>query len=113
MTITEQPGQLSITVDEQLLARLHYLPLSDSRWVLEQLFVRPNQPAAELAEQLINRFTKLATAANVIVNVLDPYAKRYFVQHPAPQLLAANQLPVTGEAAIQPVALHLEHVEEE
>lgn len=81
MTITEQPGQLSITVDEQLLARLHYLPLSDSRWVLEQLFVRPNQPAAELAEQLINRFTKLATAANVTVNVLDPYAKRYFVQH--------------------------------
>ncbi|AKP63877.1 acetyltransferase [Levilactobacillus koreensis JCM 16448] len=113
MTITEQPGQLTITQDEQLLASLHYLRLSATSWVLEQIFVRPSQPAAERAADLIKRFTELATAANVTVKVLDPYAKRYFMQHPAPDLLAAHQLPVSGAAAVQPVALHINHSEEE
>lgn len=114
MTITEQPGQLSLTRDDQLQASLHYLQLSASSWVLEQIFVRPSQSATSLAEQLIKRFTELATAADVTVKLLDPYAKRYFSQHPAAQvILAANQLPVTGEAAVKPVALHLEHTEEE
>jgi hypothetical protein len=114
MTITEQPGQLQITQDEQLLASLHYLRLSDTSWVLEQIFVRPSQSATTLADQLINRFTQLATTANVTVKLLDPYAKRYFSQHPEEQaILAANQLPVTGDAAVKPVALHLEHTEEE
>ncbi|AYM03841.1 N-acetyltransferase [Levilactobacillus yiduensis] len=114
MTITEQPGQLQVVQDEQLLASLHYLCLSDTSWVLEQIFVRPSQSATTLANQLIKRFTELATAAQVTVTLLDPYAKRYFSQHPADQaILAANQLHVTGDAAVKPVALHLEHTEEE
>lgn len=113
MTITEQPGQLQVVQDEQLLARLHYLRLSDTSWVLEQIFVRSSQSATTLADQLIKRFTELATAAQVTVKLLDPYAKRYFSQHPADQaLLADHQLPVTGDAAVKPVALHL-HTEEE
>lgn len=112
MTITERPGELAITADERLLASLHYLPLDASTWVLEQIFVRPAQPAAELAEQLIKRFTQLATTANVHLKVLDPYAKRYFTTHPT-DLLVAHQLPVSGAAAVRPVALHLEHTEEE
>ena len=114
MTITEQPGQLQVLNDTQLLASLHYLCLSETSWVLEQIFVRPSQSATTLADQLINRFTQLATAANVTVKLLDPYAKRYFSQHPAEQvILAANQLPVTGDAAVTPVALHLKQTEEE
>lgn len=112
MTITERPDELAITDDDRLLASLHYLVLDDTTWVLEQIFVRPAQPAATLAEQLIKRFTELATTANVRLKVLDPYAKRYFATHPS-DLLVAHQLPVSGTAAVRPVALHLEHTEEE
>ncbi|KRL95322.1 N-acetyltransferase [Levilactobacillus hammesii] len=112
MTMTEHPGELAISEDDRLLASLHYLSLDESTWVLEQIFVRPAQPAATLAEQLIKRFTQLATAADVRIKLLDPYAKRYFATHPTDQL-AAHQLPVDGADAIRPVALHLEHTEEE
>lgn len=105
MAITEEPGRLTLTVDDQLRASLHYICLSDASWVLEQIFVRPSQPATELAAQLITRFIELATAAHVTVKLLDPYAKRYFAQHPAPTLLADHQLPVSGAAAVQPVSL--------
>lgn len=112
MAMTENPGELTIREDDRLLASLHYLCLNDTTWMLEQIFVRPAQPAAVLAEQLIKRFTQLATAANVQVKLLDPYAKRYFTAHPT-DVLMAQQLPVSGAAAVRPVALHLEHTEEE
>jgi len=112
MTITERPGELAIVDDNRLLASLHYLCLDESTWVLEQIFVRPAQPATALAEQLIKRFTQLATTAKVSVKLLDPYAKRYFATHPA-DFLAAHQLPVSGADAVRPVALHPEHIEEE
>ncbi|MFC6207584.1 N-acetyltransferase [Levilactobacillus tongjiangensis] len=106
MVMTEEPGRLTLTAEDQLQASLHYVCLSDSSWVLEQIFVRPSQPATELAAQLITRFIELATAAHVTVKLLDPYAKRYFAQHPAPTLLAAHQLPISGAAAVQPVSLN-------
>ncbi|NLR10202.1 MULTISPECIES: acetyltransferase [Lactobacillaceae] len=112
MTITERPGELAITDDDRLLASLHYLVLDETTWVLEQIFVRPGQPAATLAEQLIKRFTQLASTADIQLKVLDPYAKRYFVTHPT-DLLVAHQLPVSGAAAVRPVALRLNHTEEE
>ncbi|QMU07067.1 acetyltransferase [Levilactobacillus suantsaii] len=112
MTIRETPGQLTAVVADFPVASLHYLVLNSQQWVLEQLFVRPQQPV-DLAQELIERFSQLATTAQVTVKVLDPYAKRYFSQHPAPDLLAAHQLPVTGPAAVQPVALTQHPTEEE
>lgn len=112
MTITERPGELAIVDGSQLLASLHYLCLDKATWVLEQIFVRPAQPATALAEQLIKRFTKLATTAQVRVKLLDPYAKRYFATHPT-DFLAVHQLPVSGADAVQPVTLHPDHIEEE
>ncbi|WP_125547158.1 GNAT family N-acetyltransferase [Levilactobacillus lindianensis] len=113
MTITEHPGRLTITSAGQLIASLHYLQLSPTSWVLEQLFVHPSQDVSTVAQQLIDRFVELARDNDVTVKVLDPYAKRYFSQHPVPDLLAAHQLPVTGPTAVQPVALNLRHTEEE
>lgn len=110
MVIQESPGELTIQDAEQLNASLHYLVLRPHQWVLEQLFVRPGQPIS-LAVGLIKRFTYLAQAAQATVKVLDPYAKRYFAEHPVPALLAAHQLPVTGTDAIQPVELNY-HTEE-
>lgn len=111
MAISETPGALTNSTGDQLNASLHYLVLSPQQWVLEQIFVRPEQPVS-LAVDLIKRFTSLAQAAQVTVKVLDPYAKRYFTHHPAPDLLAAHQLPVTGPHAVQPVDLNY-HTEEE
>ncbi|MDT6980023.1 acetyltransferase [Levilactobacillus zymae] len=111
MTIREAPGTLTILDHDQLKASLHYLVLSPDQWVLEQLFVRPEQPLS-LAVDLLKRFTSRAQAAQVTVKVLDPYAKRYFTQHPVPNLLAAHQLPVSGPQAVQPVDLN-HHTEEE
>ena len=104
MALREEPGRLTILDDDRLMASLHYLTLSADSWVLEQIFVRPNQPVS-LAVELIKRFTQLATAAQVTVKLLDPYAKRYFTAHPAPTLVAAHQLPVQGATAVRPVAL--------
>ena len=111
MVIQEGPGELTIQADQQLNASLHYLVLQPHQWVLEQLFVRPGQPVS-LAVDLIKRFTYLAQAAQVTVKLLDPYAKRYFTQHPVPALLADHQLPITGPDALQPVELNY-HTEEE
>lgn len=104
MTMTEEPGKLTIVVDDQLMASLHYLTLSPTSWVLEQVFVRPHQ-SITLAVQLVKRFTELATTAQVTVKLLDPYAKAYFSEHPAPALLAAHQLPVHDATAVRPVPL--------
>lgn len=112
MTITEEPGRLAIVEADRLMASLHYFALTDTQWVLEQIFVRPGQPVG-LAVELLKRFTKAATAAQVTVKLLDPYAKSYFVAHPEPDLLAAHQLPVSGTTAVQPIALNIDHTEEE
>jgi len=112
MTITEEPGRLTIQEADRLMASLHYIPLAADQWVLEQIFVRPSQPI-DLAVQLIKRFTKLATTAQVTVKLLDPYAKQYFTKHPAPDLIADHQLPLSGATAVRPVALHDNHTEEE
>lgn len=112
MTIHQHPGQLILTTGDQQLASLHYLTIAPNVWVIEQLFVRPGQPV-HLADQLLAEFEQLALTAKVTVKLLDPYAKRYFTDHPASAILAPHQLPVRGATAVQPVALQSNHEEKE